>query len=111
MGTTSAPSSSGCPDLYFARDREVFERDGMLYEANELCLPRNGEATFSPARRHYRTMGDANLTAAVRSEADTIDTDTSPLSPLPGSLSAVRPGETTVSAKRQWKNRKREGYF
>ena len=26
------------PDLYYAREREVFEREAMLYAANELCL-------------------------------------------------------------------------
>ena len=35
------------PDLYYARDREVFMREAMLYAANELCVPREGETTFT----------------------------------------------------------------
>ena len=32
------------PDLYFAREREVFERDGMLYEVNEFTSPKRRRA-------------------------------------------------------------------
>jgi sulfate adenylyltransferase subunit 2 len=60
------------PSIYYAHEREVFERDGMLFAANEFCRPRAGEATFT-ARVRYRTVGDASLTAAVASEADTIE--------------------------------------
>ncbi|HEX7197769.1 MAG TPA: sulfate adenylyltransferase subunit CysD, partial [Candidatus Limnocylindria bacterium] len=60
------------PELYLAKEREVFERDAMLYAANEFCPPRDGE-TVVVERVRYRTMGDANLTAAVRSDADTVE--------------------------------------
>ena len=99
----------GLPDLYFARDREVFERDGMLYEANELCLPRNGEATFT-ARVRYRTMGDANLTAAVRSEADTIDLIIAEIAATRLTERGATRGDDRVS-EAAMEDRKREGYF
>ena len=60
------------PSIYYAHEREVFSRDGMLYATNEFCVPKASEQVFT-ARVRYRTVGDANLTAAVRSEADTVD--------------------------------------
>ncbi|MDR3201786.1 MAG: sulfate adenylyltransferase subunit CysD [Bifidobacteriaceae bacterium] len=59
------------PGLYFARDREVVERKGMLYAVNSLVPLKPGE-TSQVRRVRYRTMGDANLTAAVPSEATTV---------------------------------------
>ncbi len=44
----------------------------MLYAVNEFIRPREGEETFFEKVR-YRTVGDANLTAGVRSAATTID--------------------------------------
>src|SRR5690606_22090206 len=60
------------PSIYFAHEREVVERDGMLYAVNEYLRPREGEKVFT-ARVRYRTVGDATCTAAVRSDADTIE--------------------------------------
>src|SRR5215216_966825 len=58
--------------LYFAAEREVVKRDGMYYAVNEFTPKKDGEAS---ERKHvrYRTIGDANLTAAVESDADTLD--------------------------------------
>jgi sulfate adenylyltransferase subunit 2 len=60
------------PSLYYAHEREVFNRDGMLFATNEFCVPKASEQVFT-ARVRYRTVGDANLTAAVASDADTVD--------------------------------------
>ena len=57
------------PPLYFAAERDVVERQGMLYAVNEFIRPREGEQVRRETVR-YRTVGDANLTAAVLSEAD-----------------------------------------
>ncbi|WP_228987159.1 phosphoadenosine phosphosulfate reductase family protein, partial [Micromonospora sp. DH13] len=54
------------PSIYFAHEREVVERDGMLYAVNEFFTPRAGETRFVEVVR-YRTVGDASCTAAVRS--------------------------------------------
>src|SRR5829696_9057206 len=56
------------PTIYYAHDREVVDRAGMLMAVNEYCRPRAGEEVFV-ARVRYRTVGDATLTAAVRSDA------------------------------------------
>src|SRR5215467_13286212 len=60
------------PSIYFAHKREVVERTGMLYAVNEFLPLRAGEESFTEQVR-YRTVGDASCTAAVRSDADTID--------------------------------------
>src|SRR5215213_5695570 len=49
------------PSIYFAHEREVFERDGMLYAVSEHVELVNGERPFTQSVR-YRTVGD--LTAA-----------------------------------------------
>ena len=35
------------PSIYYAHDREVFERDGMLFAVNEFCRPKPGEEVFT----------------------------------------------------------------
>jgi sulfate adenylyltransferase subunit 2 len=60
------------PGIYFAHEREVFERDGMLYayrDGQEL-LP--GEDVVRETVR-YRTVGDMSCTGGVRSHAATIE--------------------------------------
>src|SRR5215211_1735702 len=52
------------PALYLAAERDVVERQGMLYAVNEFIRPRDGEQVRRETVR-YRTVGDANLTAAV----------------------------------------------
>ena len=56
------------PSIYFAHDRQVVERDGMLYGVHEHLPPRAGETPVT-ARVRYRTVGDASCTAAVASDA------------------------------------------
>jgi sulfate adenylyltransferase subunit 2 len=97
------------PELYFAHEREVFERDGMLYAANDLCPPKDGETTFT-ARVRYRTMGDANLTAAVRSEADTVERIVEEIAATRLTERGATRGDDRVS-EAAMEDRKREGYF
>jgi sulfate adenylyltransferase subunit 2 len=60
------------PSIYFAHEREVFERDGMLYAISEHVELIDGEAPFTASVR-YRTVGDMSCTGAVRSQASTLD--------------------------------------
>ena len=55
------------PSIYFAHEREVFERDGMVYAVSEF-LHTNGDTPFTASVR-YRTVGDMTCTGAVRSQA------------------------------------------
>ena len=97
------------PDLYLASEREVFERDGMLYAANELSPPKDGEPLFNE-RVRYRTMGDANLTAAVRSDADTIDKIIAEIAITRLTERGATRGDDRVS-EAAMEDRKKEGYF
>jgi sulfate adenylyltransferase subunit 2 len=60
------------PSLYFAHEREVFERRGTLLAVNEHLTMLDGE---TPERRtvRFRTVGDATCTGAVESDAATLD--------------------------------------
>jgi sulfate adenylyltransferase subunit 2 len=97
------------PSIYFAHEREVFERGGMLYGANEFCRPRDGESTFV-AKVRYRTVGDASLTAAVRSEADTLDLVIDEVATSRITERGATRGDDKFS-EAAMEDRKREGYF
>jgi sulfate adenylyltransferase subunit 2 len=56
------------PSIYFAHEREVFRRDGMLYAVSEFVTFIDGEEPFVDSVR-YRTVGDMSCTGAVRSTA------------------------------------------
>ncbi len=60
------------PSIYFAHEREVFSRDGMLYAWREDVELIDGEQVFSESVR-YRTVGDMSCTGGVRSQAATLD--------------------------------------
>ncbi|WP_300441274.1 sulfate adenylyltransferase subunit CysD [Christiangramia sp.] len=59
------------PSIYFAHDREIFERDGLIWTASEYVYKEDHETTETK-RVRFRTVGDITCTAAVESEADTI---------------------------------------
>jgi sulfate adenylyltransferase subunit 2 len=97
------------PSIYFAHEREVFARDGMLYAVSEHVELIDGEA---PERAwvRYRTVGDMSCTGAVRSTAATLEE-------VVGEIAATRVterGETRADdrvSEAAMEDRKREGYF
>ena len=97
------------PSIYFAHDREVFERDGMLYATSDHVQLIDGETPFQASVR-YRTVGDMTCTGAVRSTAATFDT-------VIAEIAATRiteRGETRADdrvTEAAMEDRKREGYF
>jgi sulfate adenylyltransferase subunit 2 len=97
------------PELYLAAEREVFARDGMLYAVNEFTPPRNGE-TPQVLRVRYRTIGDANLTAAVESDADTVDKIVDEIAAVRITERGATRGDDKFS-EAAMEDRKREGYF
>ncbi|HEX6232716.1 MAG TPA: sulfate adenylyltransferase subunit CysD [Jiangellaceae bacterium] len=97
------------PSIYYAHEREVFERDGMLFAANEFCRPRDGETVFTETVR-YRTVGDASLTAAVRSDADTIDKIIEETAATRLTERGATRGDDKFS-EAAMEDRKKEGYF
>jgi sulfate adenylyltransferase subunit 2 len=97
------------PSIYYAHERQVFERDGMLYAASEFLERRDGETVFTESVR-YRTVGDMTCTGAVRSKAATLDD-------VIAEIAATRiseRGETRADdrvSEAAMEDRKREGYF
>ncbi|BDZ54922.1 sulfate adenylyltransferase subunit CysD [Agromyces marinus] len=59
------------PPLYFAHERDVYERDGMWLAVSDVSAPREGERVERRTVR-YRTVGDLSCTGAVVSEAATV---------------------------------------
>jgi sulfate adenylyltransferase subunit 2 len=97
------------PGIYFSHERQVFERDGMLYAHNEFIELIDGEAPFAESVR-YRTVGDMTCTGAVRSTAVTLED-------VVREIAATRiteRGETRADdrvTEAAMEDRKREGYF
>lgn len=60
------------PSLYFAHEREVLVRNGVILAVSEFVQPREGE-TVEVRKVRFRTMGDATITGAVESDADDLD--------------------------------------
>jgi sulfate adenylyltransferase subunit 2 len=97
------------PSIYFAHDRQVFSRDGMLYALSPYVELIDGEEPFATSVR-YRTVGDMSCTGAVRSTAATLET-------VVAEIAATRiteRGETRADdrvSEAAMEDRKREGYF
>lgn len=56
------------PSIYFSHEREIFERDGLLWTASEHVYRDKAELVETRNVR-FRTIGDITCTAAVESEA------------------------------------------
>jgi len=97
------------PPIYYAHEREVFERDGMLYATSDFVERLPGEDPFVASVR-YRTVGDMTCTGAVRSEATSLDD-------VIDEIAATRiteRGETRADdrvGEAAMEDRKRVGYF
>jgi sulfate adenylyltransferase subunit 2 len=97
------------PSIYFAHEREVFERDGMLYAVSEWVERVEDEEPFVASVR-YRTVGDLTVTGAVRSTATTLE---GVVAEIAQSRISER-GETRAddrASSAAMEDRKREGYF
>jgi len=97
------------PSIYYAHEREVIERDGMLLALSEWVTPQGAEEVRKETVR-FRTVGDATCTGAVRSEAATADdiireVAASRISERGATRADDRFSETAME------DRKREGYF
>ncbi|HXW57862.1 MAG TPA: sulfate adenylyltransferase subunit CysD [Solirubrobacteraceae bacterium] len=97
------------PSIYFAHERDVFERDGMLYAWREGAELIDGEHVFAEMVR-YRTVGDMSCTGGVRSQATT-------LGEVVAEIAATRiteRGETRADdrvTEAAMEDRKKAGYF
>ncbi len=99
----------GLPSIYFAHEREVFSRRGMLFGVHPYCRPRDGEEV-GVRRVRYRTVGDASLTAAVESDADTVAKVIAEVATTRITERGATRGDDKFS-EAAMEDRKREGYF
>ena len=97
------------PSIYYAHERDVFERQGMLYAVHEHKTPKPHEQVYR-AKVRYRTVGDASLTAAVLSDADTIDKVIADVAVTRITERGATRGDDKFS-EAAMEDRKREGYF
>ena len=97
------------PIIYFAHQRRVFERDGLLLADNTYVARGDDEPLFEATVR-YRTVGDMTCTGAVSSEAVTV-------AEVIAEVAATRiteRGQTRAddrASEAAMEDRKREGYF
>jgi sulfate adenylyltransferase subunit 2 len=96
------------PSIYFAHEREVFERNGSLLAVTDFLKPQDHEKASTRVVR-FRTIGDATCTGAVESPASNLDE-------VIAEVAAARQTErgTRSDDKRSetaMEDRKKEGYF
>ncbi len=97
------------PSIYYAHQREVFARDGMLMATSPLIMLLPRESPFVETVR-YRTVGDLTCTAAVKSTAATVEE-------VIAETAATRITERGATraddrfSEAAMEDRKREGYF
>ncbi len=97
------------PSIYYAHERQVFERDGMLYAWREGAELLEGEQVFTETVR-YRTVGDMSCTGGVRSEASTLVEVVTEIA----ATRVTERGETRADDKvteAAMEDRKKAGYF
>jgi sulfate adenylyltransferase subunit 2 len=97
------------PSIYFAHEREVFGRDGMLYAWREGVELIDGEQVMTETVR-YRTVGDMTCTGGVRSRAATLDEVVSEIA----ATRITERGETRADdrvTEAAMEDRKKAGYF
>ncbi len=97
------------PSIYYAHERTVVERDGMLLAVSEWVSPEGSEVAETTMVR-YRTVGDATLTGAVRSDATTVEDIIREVAASRISERGATRGDDRFS-ETAMEDRKREGYF
>jgi sulfate adenylyltransferase subunit 2 len=101
--------SLAVPRIYYAHERTVVERNGLLAPVTHLTPAREGEAVVQ-RRVRFRTVGDITCTCPVASDADTVakiiaETARATVT----ERGATRMDDQTSDASMEM--RKREGYF
>jgi sulfate adenylyltransferase subunit 2 len=97
------------PSIYFAHEREIVRRDGMLLAVSHVITPREAEPVERMKVR-YRTVGDLTVTGAVPSAA----ADVSAVIEEVRSSEVSERGQTRAddrASEAAMEDRKREGYF
>ena len=97
------------PSIYFAHQRHVFERDGILL-ADSPFVTRAEDEPLAEATVRYRTVGDMSCTGAVESTAVTVPEVITEIA----ATRITERGQTRAddrTSEAAMEDRKREGYF
>jgi sulfate adenylyltransferase subunit 2 len=97
------------PSIYFAHEREMFRRDGMLYAVSDFVERMPGEDPFKTTVR-FRTVGDMSCTGGVESHASTLEDVVTEIA----ATNITERGETRADdrvSEAAMEDRKRDGYF
>jgi sulfate adenylyltransferase subunit 2 len=97
------------PSIYFAHEREVFRRDGMLYAVSEYVERYPDEQPFTASVR-FRTVGDMSCTGGVQSTAASLEEVVAEIA----TTNVTERGETRAddrASEAAMEDRKRVGYF
>jgi sulfate adenylyltransferase subunit 2 len=97
------------PSIYYAHQRQVFERDGLLLADNPHVVRGEDEPLFTATVR-YRTVGDMTGTGAVSSSAATVAEVIAEVAATRITERGQTRGDDRVS-EAAMEDRKREGYF
>jgi sulfate adenylyltransferase subunit 2 len=96
------------PSIYFSHEREVIERDGLIWPHSEFLNVQADEIPFLKTVR-FRTVGDMTCTAAVESEAASVDAIITEILAAKISERGARIDDKRSEAAME--QRKKEGYF
>ena len=96
------------PSLYFGHEREVFDRDGVIYASSSFMRLKPTELPYRRTVR-FRTIGDMTCTGAVASAADTIEAIIAEVAASRVTERGTRQDDKRSEAAME--DRKKEGYF
>ncbi|MGC5167087.1 sulfate adenylyltransferase subunit CysD [Luteimicrobium sp. DT211] len=100
------------PELYYAHERDVFDRDGMLLAVGPYSQPRN-DAEAAAVRTEtvrYRTVGDMSCTGAVESDARDVEAVIAEVAATRITERGATRADDRIS-EAAMEDRKKEGYF
>ncbi|MFN2539544.1 MAG: sulfate adenylyltransferase subunit CysD [Mycobacteriales bacterium] len=97
------------PSIYFAHQRKVFERDGMLLSVDQHLRPGPDEKVFEATVR-FRTVGDVTCTGCVVSTAATVEQIIAETAQTRLTERGATRADDRIS-EAGMEDRKREGYF
>lgn len=96
------------PSLYFAHQRDVFIRDGVIMYASEVIERKETEQVESMEVR-FRTIGDMTCTGAVESDADSLEKIIEEVASTRTTERGTRSDDKRSEAAME--DRKKQGYF
>lgn len=97
------------PSIYFAHKRPVFERDGLIWSAQDEYVYREDDELVYEKIVRFRTVGDMSCTAAVESSAFTIQDVVKEIRESSISERGARIDDKRSEAAME--KRKQQGYF